>query len=253
MDGYLKEFTKHYCQTAAGCNAQKELPTATLVRQIIETATEHANILGIGYNELIRENNAWVLSRLAIELNRMPRMHEDYSLTTWIDSFNRHFSRRNFVLESSSGEILGYISTVWVAINIESRRPADLSSIADMEKMTFQRECRVTSKGRIKPDMRHDIAKSYLFATTDIDFNRHVTTARYVELIENQFDLDFYDRNEITHFEINFHHESVWGEQVDIYTQLNEATGESYSMIHSEKNGTVCTSITTFRPRIKIA
>ena len=58
--------------TAAGCNAQMELPLQSLVREIIDAATEHANSLGFGYARLIEDGNAWVLSRLSIEMSRFP-------------------------------------------------------------------------------------------------------------------------------------------------------------------------------------
>ena len=48
-----REYTHSYYLTAARCNAQSELSVAKLAQQVIETATTHANNLGVGYERLI--------------------------------------------------------------------------------------------------------------------------------------------------------------------------------------------------------
>jgi hypothetical protein len=50
-----REYTHSYYLTAARCNAQSELSVAKLAQQVIETATTHANNLGVGYERLIRD------------------------------------------------------------------------------------------------------------------------------------------------------------------------------------------------------
>ena len=53
-------------------NAQQEIPLTLLVKRILETATYHAENWGVGYSTLIKENRAWVLARLAIEMSSYP-------------------------------------------------------------------------------------------------------------------------------------------------------------------------------------
>lgn len=210
------ELTRTWHLTAAGCNAQSRLPLPTLAQRVIELATDHANAIGVGYSRLILDGNAWVLSRLSIELSRFPAMHEDYSLTTWIEGFNRHFSARNFELRSggADGEVIGYIRSVWVAINIESRRPADLSSIAHLATTVSERRCPIEPqpKLRMPADNGSAVVTEGVFRATDIDFNRHVNTIRYIDLILNNTPLDVYDNHRIARFDIAFSHEATFGE-----------------------------------------
>lgn len=58
------ELTVGYRMTAAGASAQGTLPLSTLVADVIQVATDHANALGVGYSRLIEDGNSWVLSRL---------------------------------------------------------------------------------------------------------------------------------------------------------------------------------------------
>lgn len=184
------ELTVGYRMTAAGASAQGTLPLSTLVADVIQVATDHANALGVGYSRLIEDGNSWVLSRLTIEVDRMPRINEDYSLTTWIEGFNRHFSERNFEL-CASGVTIGYMRTVWVAINVATRRPADLSGISHLQSTVSDRRCPIEPQRRI-PSPPADMADVYevIFRSSDIDFNRHVTTTRYMELAVDSLPLE---------------------------------------------------------------
>lgn len=220
----LKEYTHEYFLTAAQCNAQKELSPQMLVQNIIEVATEHANILGIGFTRLSAERNIWVLSRLTYELKRYPAMHNHYSLTTWVEDFNRHFSNRCFEIRVNGNETIGYVRTLWAAINIDTRKAADLTSLSDITNFINDKPCPIARQSRIKPDGNPTATTDYTFQVCDIDCNRHVNSGRYVELIVNQNDLDVYDNRMISRFEIAFHHEARFGDKVDVRSEKSDDT-----------------------------
>jgi acyl-ACP thioesterase len=211
-----REYTHSYYLTAARCNAQSELSVAKLAQQVIETATTHANNLGVGYERLIRDGYAWVLSRLTFEMARYPHMHEHYTLTTWIEGFNRHFSERNFVVTSESGETLGHVRSVWVAIDIASRRPANLDGITNLADSISSRKCPIAPQSKLHPVSSPSTTCRYIFDASDIDFNRHVNTVRYIELMTNSMPLQTYDSHYISRFEIAFSHEAHYGEEAAI-------------------------------------
>lgn len=106
------------------------MPITLIAQRVIEIATEHANILGVGYSDMIMFNSGWVLSRMSIEMTRYPGVNEEYSLTTWIEGFNRLYSERNMEIQDGNGETIGYVRTIWVAIDMDTRRPSDLTGIS---------------------------------------------------------------------------------------------------------------------------
>lgn len=140
MDKNLTEYKVDYFLSAAECNAQQEISLPLLAQRLIDISTAHASALGVGYEHLLKDNNAWVLSRLSIELSRFPSINKPYSLITWVEDLNRHFSERIVELRDDSGDVIGYGRLTWVAINIVTRRPADLSPLLD--KITpSERKC----------------------------------------------------------------------------------------------------------------
>lgn len=89
-----KRYTTEFFLTAAEVNSQREMPLSRLVTTIIDTATAHANRLGIGFDRMISEGISWVLSRLTIDIAESPSVNRTYRMTTWIENVNRLFSDR---------------------------------------------------------------------------------------------------------------------------------------------------------------
>ncbi len=234
--------------TAAGCTAQMELPLQSLVREIIDAATEHANSLGFGYARLIEEGNAWVLSRLSIEMVRFPQVGENYSLTTWIESFNRHFSERNFEICTSGGEILGYARTIWVAINIATRRPADLMAFTELEKSVSGKVCPIPPQSKVRLPAEFEHSRNYNVVVSDIDSNRHLTTARYVELVVDCLPLEAYDHFTVHKFDISFMRECTFSEKLTIAHTFHDNC--LIAVISGEDGKISCTAKMELKARI---
>lgn len=204
----------HYL-TAAECGPQQEITLSTFTQRVIDAATAHANILGVGYNRLMEHNSAWVLSRLSIDMKRFPSVAENYSFTTWVESVNRHFSERNMKICDESGAPIGYVRTIWVAIDITTRRPADLTPfIGNLKADTI--ECPIEKTPRLRPIVDKSFNIEHTFRYSDTDFNRHVNTTRYIESILNRWNIEFFDKYRISRFDINYIAEARCDEKVDI-------------------------------------
>lgn len=210
------EYAHEFQLVASHCNAQQELSLPLLIRQIIDVAVEHANQLHVGYSDLLGINALWVLSRVTLQISRMPRIEERYTLVTWVESFRRISSHRNFMLLDGSGTPIAYARTLWVGIDKDTRRPADLTSLIEGRDFTSPRQVPFAEAPKLKEFTEVTDLEPYRFVTSDIDFNRHVNTARYIELIVNQWSVDYYDRHSVTEFDITFRHEAHYGDKTAI-------------------------------------
>lgn len=217
-----------YMLTAGESNAEGLMPFTLLVERIIETATEHANMLGIGYEALIKKNIGWVLSRMSVEMNRYPRINEHYTLTTWIETYNHFFSERNFCITTHEGEVLGYARTIWAAMDFEKRSLANLN---EFEKEAFpiaNLSCPMAKTPKIPAPAPDSLAIDHKFRYCDLDFNRHVNTVRYIEFLMNQWSLSHYDCHTVQRFDIVFHQECHYDETVKLCIE------------HSNDNRDIC-------------
>lgn len=207
---------------ADGCDVRRMLPPAALVEDLIALATAHADALDIGFTRLDTRGRLWVLGRLAVEMSRWPAMYDEYSISTRVISFNRLFSERCFDI-SVAGAPAGESRTVWTSIYADSRRQADLSDVVAGFTAFSPRQPLMAPVAKIKPlaDAMKRFA-GYTFGVTDLDFNGHVTTKRYIELMLNCVSLDQYRSMTLRRFDLLFHREALCGDCVDLMMERHD-------------------------------
>lgn len=248
MSQLIKQFTVDGFLTASECNAQKEMPLPMLVQRLIDVATLHANAIDIGYSRLVTFGATWVLSRVTLEIERMPGVNEPYSLTTWVESVTRLYSERCFALTTADGEVIARARTMWIAINISTRRPTDLTVIPNITAVINDRDPGVERRPRLKRVEGVGEVDRYRFRTCDIDFNRHVNSTRYVELLLNHWPVDFFDENRIVMFDIQYHHEALFGQEARVAVSDPDSDGAVAIEIAGEETPFVLASMRT-QPR----
>lgn len=243
-------FDHEFLLTAADCNAQRELSMSNLANYIIETASGHANELGAGFDRMIAHGMSWVLSRVSVELTEPTQVGRNYRLRTWVASINRAFSERDFQLtDLDAGVTIGYARTIWMAIDMESRTMADLSVLDTLAAAVTDIPCPIAPQGRLAAIEMPEDARSYEFAVSDIDVNRHVTTRRYVDLVIDSLPLELYEHNHIRRFDIAFRHEGHYG-QTARFAALPAAEEMTFNAA-IDIDGTLATQARiAFQPRI---
>lgn len=240
MENGLKKIAAYtYDLEPAEGNAQQETPLTLIAKRILETATYHAESLGIGYSTLIKENQAWVLARLAIEMTSYPGIYDKYTVETWIESYNKHFSARNFCFSNPNGEIYGYARSIWSVIDIQSRTSVDLTTFRHMENsVALDKDCPIAPQSKIKPVNGKD-PFIYPVRYSDIDINRHVNSVKYIEHMLDNFPMDIYDNNFIHRFEINYVYEARYGDLLKCFRE--QLSDNGYAMeIQNDQGETVC-------------
>ncbi len=225
-------FAQKYFLTAGECNAEGRMPLTLLTARLIECATKHANSLGVGYADLIKIDLAWVLSRVSIEIDELPGINAEYIVNTWIESTNRMFSERCFSVTDADGHIFAQARTTWAAICITTRRAANPAVLGDVLFPSDPPVCPVAPARRTPPLTADDRVGEYSFRYCDIDFNRHVNTVRYLDVILNGWDLIHYDNYEIARFDVAFHKECHFGDTVAGKFATDDDLQSSCELIH---------------------
>lgn len=235
-----KVFTNEFFLTASEVNAQREMPLSRLVTTLIDTATCHANLIGIGFDRMIREGISWVLSRLTIDMPEVPTLNRTYRLSTWVESTSRLFSERDFEMtDAESGRVIMRAHSTWMAVNMTTRRPGDLTPIWEGLDIVTDRCFEGEKGGKLMPVTNPEREHSYRFAVSDIDVNRHVTTRRYIDLITDMWTLDHYEAMRPSRFEVAFKHEAHYDEEAHVVSAPHEGSPE-ISNVAIEVNSTAC-------------
>lgn len=188
---------------------------------ILRCATLHAGSHGFGYPQMIRLNQAWVLSRLIIEIDEMPATGERFEIETWVDKVYRQFTDRHFSILRPDGTAYGHATSVWALIDIETRRPTDLTTLPNggfTEVMIPERPAPVKPSSRLRPK-NLTLATTHRAAYTDLDINCHVNSIRYIELMLDTFTPERLKARKLKRIEVAYALETTCGELLYIYKE----------------------------------
>ncbi|MDE6409158.1 MAG: hypothetical protein K2K81_02790 [Muribaculaceae bacterium] len=240
-------FSKKFLVSANEANPEGELAVHILVSDLIVVATKAALELGIGNPTMAHLNAGWVLSRLTIEMQSYPKVNTEYKIITWVESWNRHFSVRDFEIQDSDGKTVGYARSIWMVLNTVTHENFGLSHLSLPEGAVSDRPCPIARQEKHIEILRHDAdeipssalranseERLYTFQYNDIDFYRHVNTVRYVSLLLNSYTLDEFDRSFLSRLELSFLHEGNFGETVEI-RRFNHSQNLSSFSLYSQK------------------
>ncbi|MDE6137508.1 MAG: hypothetical protein K2F97_08545 [Muribaculaceae bacterium] len=209
-------FNSHYNLTAGESDAHSLMPVTLMVERIIEIATRHANSLEVGYEQLKTAGIGWVLSRMSLAVDRFPAINEDYALNTWIESYNRHFCERGFEVLDGGGNVIARGRSTWVAIDMRRRTMADLSEFERDAIPCLDRDCHVEPVRRLGALPADAEREPLHFGYSDIDFNRHVNTVRYIAHVLNHWPLHHHDRYAVRRLDMAFNRELRYGDPAEL-------------------------------------
>ncbi len=209
------------------------LTLGVLGNHLLNCAGFHANDRGFGIATLNEENYTWVLSRLAIELEDMPRQYEDFAVQTWVEDVYRLFTNRNFAVTDKDGKKIGYARSVWAMINLHTRKPADLLQLhgGSIEGYVCDEPCPIARPSHIKVKATEPTAR-VTARYSDIDINGHVNSIRYIEHILDLFPLEMYRKKHIRRFEMAYVAESYYGDELAFYV---DDAGENVCLVEVRK------------------
>ncbi|MCK9629184.1 MAG: thioesterase [Bacteroidales bacterium] len=188
-----------------------------------ELAGRHADNLGFGYDNLIGDKVAWVLSRFHVKFYRIPKWRENLTLKTWHKGGDRLFWYRDFEANDTSGEVIIKATSSWVVINIETRKMHRIDSLGYSDSINLQDSLPEHAEKIMPPgDMEFIYTKKVSFS--DIDINRHTNNAKYVEWAMDAINPDFASEMNVTDMFLNFNMESRLEDTVDIYRAITGNT-----------------------------
>ena len=146
----------------------------------------------------------------------------------------------------SRGEVCGYARTIWLVLDLEARRTAQMEELNELRNYVLDRPCPIEPPTRMRADEGQKI-DSFAVRYSDIDLNRHVNSARYVEYLLNQYPFEWFDNNRVARFEIAYVHEARPGVEIDVYRETKNENDHTLELRHD--GNTLCRSRIIFTPR----
>ena len=197
------------------------------------TAAAHSDVGGISFSDMQEYDQAWVLSRMRVEVQALPKWRDVITVKTWINTLENSRSVRALEMYINDVKIVG-CETFWAVFNTQKRRPEALALPYD--HFELYPELRATSEGfsKIKFSSEKEMLFNRKVNLSDLDIVNHVNNVKYLEWCLDLVDTDLLLKQKIKSFEMNFLKELSIQDQVTIHE--NESEEASVFSITKEDN-----------------
>lgn len=150
-----------------------------------DAAGLHAKDLGVGYEEMLKKNYAWVVLYQKFELVKMFPYLDTVLLNTWPKPKSRLEFFREYLITNQTGETLVKGISNWVVIDLNTR------GLVRSDSIEFQGEyvsfTNYPEKCKRKLNLNSNLIEDtfeYMVQLEDIDHNGHMNNARYLNILQ---------------------------------------------------------------------
>ena len=224
----MKKFEQKFHVPCYNTDASWRMKPAAFMDLAQEAAGLHAVELGFGYDDLIKSNTAWILSRVNIKFVDTPMWRDDITLQTWHKGANRLFFLRDFIVTDSKGRERVKATTSWLVLNLETRRLVRDPKLMDENSVCTENIIETPAdKVMIPKDASMELALEHTVAYSDVDMLGHTNNAMYMQWAMDAVDYQTAATTPVKEVLINFNHETKAGDVVSIYrTEVQKEDGK---------------------------
>ena len=172
-------YTKDWRVEFNDCYSNGRVSYVTLSRYLQDTAGYHAEEGGFGMNDMVANNQSWVLTRFAMEIDRLPKLGDVITVKSWISFVKGAFSNREYEIFIGDKQIVRATSS-WTVINFVKRQVEHLK--IDTSKFKFLNKISVEhSANRIHLEKDFDNIFSLKVRFSALDMVQHVSNLKYLD------------------------------------------------------------------------
>jgi acyl-ACP thioesterase len=184
------------------------------------TAATHAELGGISFSDMQEFNQAWVLSRMRVEIKRLPKWKDVVTVKTWIQTLENSRSVRCLELYLGDEKLIG-CETFWAVFNTTTRKPEALAlphghfEKFPNDKSTEQSFSKIEIEGNLEEIGQH------LVQLSDLDIVNHANSVKYLEWCLDAVDAKLVLNSSIKTIEMNYLKEVALNDVISINKSIS--------------------------------
>ena len=210
-------------------------------------ATAHADLLGVGMHDLMKEGHTWMLSSMSVCFDRWPKAMDAVKITTWPSGVRgKIVCYRDYTIDAPDGARIARATSDWIYVDIENRRIDRLTPVLTglapegVPRAGVEPAEKVRRPGGGGPA---PAACDIVLRRADTDVNRHVNNVHYIEwLFEPMAESDFARR--LLRLDISYRAEARMGDAVTSEVTVLEGGRTTLHALRRKADGAVLVSAT---------
>lgn len=200
--------------TFADCDRNKNARVSALLRKAANYAGYDYDARGLTHERLLEMREAFLLSRMAVNIRRCPRAREVLDITTMEDGVRGAHMQRVYEMADQAGRVCVSIRSDWILVDPVTRRILRPGSFTAKPLLACPREidCPPTRKLVLPREGTEDLGTRTV-RWSDLDGNGHVYSANYADFVWDCLPEDLQPRVP-REFYINYSKEATLGEEL---------------------------------------
>jgi len=194
------------------------LSTKSILNIFQDVASIHGEELGVGYLPMLEKNLYWVLSRIKIDIIKMPKVNQTVIVETWPHEKGRIDFDRDLKITSEDGEPLIIGRSKWCVIDTVKRMLQRTDNVNYTGEYCLDTTYEDKFDKITLPENELNLKLQHNVQFSDLDHNRHMNNTNYANLVLNAVENKNY-----THFEINFKTECLLNDKIDVYSTKQDS------------------------------
>lgn len=196
-------YTKTVAILPSQVDARGRLSPAHTFDLFMDTATEAAGAMGVGWDFLMRRGLFWITVKTRVRFIDPPRLLESVQVVTWPERpgdmrCNRHYEIRR------GDAVLVQGKTEWAIVDVRAGRPQPMADILPADLVYPEAKACPEPFPMIDGDFPDPPFAWHLVTATDIDMARHMNNVAYVRTIINAFPLKAWEALDVKQMDVVF-------------------------------------------------
>jgi len=206
---YRKKYPIHSYEV----DAEGRAHLLSLLNFLQDAAGDHAGSWGLSATDVLRKGLTWILSRYHLKIVRYPLYGQAVEVTTWASGKKDFFALRDFEVLDEKGRTLLGATTSWLLIRSDNKQPVRLDNYVP-DGLTCPRRAVDDDFPPLPLLEAADAELTIPVLTKDLDFNKHVNNAVYVQWALEAVPADVMNAMRPMDVEVSFRAEAFYGERI---------------------------------------
>jgi len=203
-------------------DANDRLKVSTILDYFQDAASNDAERLNFGYSNFVPRGLTWVLSWGKFEFIHYPKFIDEVKIQSWGKKQYKLYSIRDYLMFDSKDEIICRGTSAWLLLDIKSLRPKNLPQLFPEIKMHDSIDALIDLPQKITHASEPDSIYTTQVRYSDIDLNQHANNAKYIELMLDCFEKEFYKEHTIKSLVVSFSAESKFGDEIQLFKGIEK-------------------------------
>lgn len=232
-----KIFTKEMLPMFRDADAQGMIGMRAYLYYFQDVATEYLYRIGKGNDSLPEKYGAaWFYTKYKMKLYKKADFSKILHIETWIEKMDKLRIWQDMKI-SVGDEVYAVGRLESCIFHFKEQKIGRLADIEMPEGTVLDTHVDLDHFTKIRHNISDmDYSYSHIVRYSDIDKSHHMANLRYMNLMEDNFSPDFYQKHMLKEMELHYVAQSFYGDEIKMYKKQQDTT---YLIAGAKKDGTI--------------